>query len=168
MPDPTVGRLRRRGLVVGIGNVLRTDDGIGLRAVERLEADPRLVDAIASGRLRVFWAQQLTPELAVDFAGADVVVLVDADADLAPGLVSRRRTSGAPAGSAGASLTHHVDVASLVAMAADLYGGSPEVFVVGVGPESLEVGEVLTARVERALPEVIDTVVQLLGEEFEA
>ncbi len=168
MADPTGGQPRRRGLVVGIGNVLRTDDGVGLRAVERLEADPRLVDAIASGRLRVFWVQQLTPELAVDFAGADVVVLVDADAELAPGVVSRRRTSLAPAASGGASLTHHVDVASLAAMAADLYGGSPEVFVVGVGPESLAVGEALTARVERALPEVVDTVVQLLGEELEA
>ena len=53
-------------------------------------------------------------------------------------------------------------------MAADLYGGSPEVFVVGVGPESLAVGEALTTRVERALPEVVDTVVQLLGDEFES
>jgi hydrogenase maturation protease len=167
--DRAVGRLARRsGVVVGIGNVLRADDGVGLAAVERLEADPRLVCARESGRLRVFWAQQLTPELAMDFAPADVVVLVDADAELAPGVIRERRVEAMPAADARPGMTHHVDAASLVAMARDLYGGSPELWVVGVGPASLEVGESLSPAVEAAVPQAVDAVIQLLGEVVEA
>ncbi len=162
------GRAERRGLVVGIGNVLRSDDGVGFATVERLEADPRFVSAIGRGSLRVFWAQQLTPELAVDFAAADVVVLVDADAELAPGAVSWRRVAVETAAAAGPGMTHHVDVASLAAMATELYGGAPEVFVVGVGPASLDVAQELSPLVARALPEVVETVAQLLGAGFEA
>jgi hydrogenase maturation protease len=151
------------GLVVGFGNLLRTDDGVGFAAVEKLEADPRLALARESGRLRVFWAQQLTPELAVDFAAADIVVLVDADAELAPGVIRERRVEASAAATAGPGMTHHVDAASLTAMARDLYGGSPEVWVVGVGPASMEVGEGLTPAVAAAVPRAVETVVRLLG-----
>jgi hydrogenase maturation protease len=163
----TRGRPERRGLVVGIGNLLRSDDRVGFAAVERLGADPRLADAGAAGRLRLVWAQQLTPELAIDFTAVDVVVLVDADAELAPGSISSRRVAAAPSQGGSASLTHHVDPGTLAAMATDLYGGAPEVFVVGVGPGSLDVGESLTPTVEAAVPAVVETVIQLLGAGFE-
>jgi hydrogenase maturation protease len=90
-------------------------------------------------------------------------VLIDADAELAPGEVSLRpiEPQAAPAG--GPGMTHHVDVSSLAALASDLYGGSPEVFAVGVGPASLEVGEGLSPAVEAALPEIVETVARLLG-----
>jgi hydrogenase maturation protease len=154
--------------VVGFGNLLRTDDGVGFATVERLEADPRLVKARDSGRLIIFWAQQLTPELSVDFAAADVVVLVDADAELEPGVVRTQRVAVEAAANAGPGMTHHVDASSLAAMAVELYGGSPEVWVVGVGPESLDVGETLTQLVTAAVPKVVETVLQLLGAEFES
>ena len=162
---PTRGPAERRGLVVGFGNVLRTDDGVGFVVVERLEADPRVVNGLRGGWLRVFWSQQLLPELAVDFAAADVVVLVDANAELAPGEIRVDAVEAAAAGAAsGPGMTHHVDAGSLAAMARDLYGGSPVVRVVGVGPESMDVGEKLTATVEAAVPEIIETVVGLLGD----
>jgi hydrogenase maturation protease len=162
---PTRGRAGGRGLVVGFGNVLRSDDGVGFATVEKLEADPRLVSARESGQLTIVWAQQLTPELAVDFAAADVVVLVDANVDLAPGEIRVEAVdagSGAGAG-AGPGMTHHVDATSVAAMARDLFGGEPAVWVVGVGPESLDVGEELTPVVAAALPPIVETVVQLLG-----
>jgi hydrogenase maturation protease len=149
------GSTSRRTLVIGIGNVLRTDDGVGFAAVERLEHDARLADAT------LLWVQQLTPELAVDFAAADIVVLIDADAELAPGEVSRRHVE--PEAADGPGMTHHVDPASLAALAADLYAGSPDVFVVGVGSASLDVGEGLSPAVAAALPRVVETVVALLG-----
>jgi hydrogenase maturation protease len=157
----------RRALVVGLGNLLRTDDGVGFAVVERLDTDPRLTAVRESGRLRVFWAQQLTPELAADFSAVDVVVLVDADTELAPGEVQARRVDAAAAapGSAGPGMTHHVDAASLAAMARDLYGAAPKVWVVGVGPDSLEVGEALTPVVSAAVPRAVESAVQLLGED---
>ena len=72
-------------LVVGYGNSLRGDDGIGWHAARLLTDDPRLAGA------RVLACHQLVPELAVDVSRAALVVLVDAAADGDPGAVSVRR-----------------------------------------------------------------------------
>jgi hydrogenase maturation protease len=72
-------------LVVGYGNSLRGDDGVGWHAAGRLAADPRLAGA------RVLARHQLTPELAVDVAQASLVVLVDAVAGAEPREIRRAR-----------------------------------------------------------------------------
>ena len=71
-------------LVVGYGNPLRSDDGVGWRAAQLLATDPRLAGA------RVLARHQLVPELALDVSRAPLVVLVDAAADGDPGSVSLR------------------------------------------------------------------------------
>ena len=59
-------------LVIGYGNALRTDDGIGWHVAERLADDARLDGVMVIQR------HQLTPELALDISRADLVVLIDA------------------------------------------------------------------------------------------
>jgi hydrogenase maturation protease len=162
----TRGPALRQGLVVGFGNPLRADDGVGAAVVERLNVEPSLSTALRRGSLRVFWTHQLTPELSADFAAADIVILVDADAGLAPGVVREQLVDVASAAMAGPGMTHHVDAASLAAMARDLFDGSPEVWVVGVGPESTEVGETLTPAVAAAVPAAADAAIRLLGDGF--
>ncbi len=56
-------------LVIGLGNPLRSDDGIGWRLAAQLPARAGLV---------VRCRQQLTPELAEDLAAAERVLLLDA------------------------------------------------------------------------------------------
>ena len=142
-------------LIVGYGNTLRRDDGLGRRAAERVADDPRLRGA------RVLWQHQLTPELAVDFSNASLVVLIDiSDGDEA-GAISIRRVD--PTIAAGSSWTHHLEPAALVAMARDLWNASPDVFVVSVGAASLEVGDGLSSVVEGALPAVVDAVAAIVA-----
>jgi hypothetical protein len=62
----------RRSLVVGYGNPLRSDDGIGWVIAGRLATDPRFAGT------DVLQRHQLTPELALDISRAGLVVLVDA------------------------------------------------------------------------------------------
>lgn len=62
----------RRPLVIGYGNTLRRDDGVGRYLADRLARDPR-----AAG-VRVLAAHQLLPEHALDLHEASVAVLVDA------------------------------------------------------------------------------------------
>ena len=59
-------------LVVGYGNVLRSDDGVGWQVADILTDDARLAGAT------ILRCHQLTPELALDVSRASVVVLVDA------------------------------------------------------------------------------------------
>ena len=79
-------------LVIGYGNSLRGDDGVGPRVAELAAADPRLAGAVVAAH------HQLTPELALDMSAARLVVLVDATTDAAPGVVAVRRVD--PAGGA--------------------------------------------------------------------
>jgi hydrogenase maturation protease len=142
-------------LVVGYGNSLRSDDGLGRRVAERLADDPRLLGAVVLAR------HQLTPELALDLSQAELAVFVDASREPAPGAFTIERLIPAPDMPA-SGWSHQVSPASLVALAAELYGRTPEVVVIQVGVETVEVGEGLSRTVEAALPRVIDTIAELV------
>jgi hydrogenase maturation protease len=141
-------------LVVGYGNALRTDDGVGPAVAERLAVDPRLRGA------EVRSMHQLTPELALDASGASLLVLVDASADAPAGEVAVTHLDVATV--AGEVMTHHMDPAGLVVLARELWGSAPEVVLVSVGVSSLEVGDRLSPLVEGAVPHVADVVAAIV------
>jgi len=163
--SPVAGRSAGAGprpgagvLVIGYGNTLRSDDGVGPAVAARLAADPRMAGADIRAE------HQLTPELAVDVSKAALLVLIDAGADEAPGEVSVRRlgVGDGVATDPGAAMTHHVDPAGIVGLARELWGAAPPVVMVSVGPESLEVGESLSEVVERAAARAAEVVVSIV------
>jgi hydrogenase maturation protease len=143
-------------LIVGYGNSLRSDDGLGWHVVERLAQDARLSGAT------VQWRHQLTPELAHDIGQSSLVVLIDVSVEQEPGVIAVRRLEATS--TPGSAWSHHVDPESLVALARELWNASPDVFVVSVGAGSLDVGEQLSPAVEAALPKVVETVIGLVSE----
>lgn len=143
-------------LVIGYGNPLRGDDALGWHAAGRLAEDPRL-DGI-----EVLWRHQLTPELALDISDASLVVLVDARDGDEPGVIRVERVVPADVAST-AAWSHHVEPVSLMTMARDLYGGSPDVFTVSVGTASLELGDPLSPAVKEALPGVVEAVLAIVA-----
>ena len=142
-------------LVVGYGNPLRSDDGVGWVIAGRLAADPRFA------AVDVLQRHQLTPELALDVCRADLVVLVDARSGAPAGSVAIERVE--PASANGTTWSHHLGPGSLVALAGELYGYAPEVHVVSVGVGSLDVGEGLSPAVEEAVTGAIDTIAGLIA-----
>jgi len=141
-------------LIVGYGNGLRSDDGVGRAVAEHLADDPRLAGAT------VLSVHQLTPELAVDISRASVVVLIDAVLGGRPGEITAGRL--APAVVPTASFTHHLDAASLVALATGLFGGDPLVKLVSIAGASMDVGDRLTPAVASAVPLAAEAVIQLV------
>jgi hydrogenase maturation protease len=159
---------RRSVLVIGYGNTLRRDDGVGVRAAELMAADPRFAG------VEVLMAYQLTPELSLDIGTASLVIFVDADMRGLPGAIDVRELS-AGAGAAGdvsrlpglepvdqGASSHHVGADEVLALARELTGASPRAVAVGIGVADLELGEVLSASVEAALPRVVDAVARLV------
>jgi hydrogenase maturation protease len=138
-------------MVVGYGNSLRSDDGVGPAVAARLAGDPRLAGVIIRSE------HQLTPELAADASQASLLVLVDAGTDEAPGEVSVRRLEPSPA-EGGTAWTHHLDPSALVGLARELWGSAPPVILVSIGPASLEVGEGLSEVVAPAVTRAADLV----------
>lgn len=123
-------------LLIGYGNPGRGDDGLG----------PALAARMAARKLpglRVIEAYQLVVEHAADIAGADAVVF--ADADFRPGAEVRLTELRAdPAGEIG---SHDVSPASVLSLAALLFGATARGYVLGIpGEESREVHEGLSAR----------------------
>lgn len=143
-------------LVIGYGNTLRTDDGLGWYAAERLADDPRLDGATVIGR------HQLTPELALDVSRAALVVFVDASHGPPAGAVTIEAVPRT--GSSAAPSSHRLTPASLVALAGELYGRTPDVILVGVGVASLDHGDRLSPVVEASLARVVDAVAELVAE----
>lgn len=102
-----------RSLVIGIGNPLRSDDGVGWRLAEEV------------GGLAV---HQLTPELAAELDRVDRVLFVDAwqvpqaDADSGRALP---RLGPVPPGAGTPGSSHRLEPAQLLGLAAALYGARP-------------------------------------------
>jgi hydrogenase maturation protease len=141
-------------LVVGYGNSLRSDDGIGWHAARLLTADPRLAGAEVLAR------HQLAPELAEDISRAMLVVLVDASAEGDPGSVRVRKVEPCPA--APATWSHHLDPETLGGLAAALYGAVPPIVLVSVAAASLAEGDRLSGTLEAALPELVEVVADVV------
>lgn len=150
-----------RVLVLGVGNVLRADDGVGPRVVEAL------LGAIADGAARVPAGTILRDggtrgiHLLPDVAGAERVVLVDAVAPgTSPGTVSVVRASGAawPAGRGGGTVADLVETAALVT------GRPIALTLVGIEAASLDEGYGLTPAVAAAVPRAAAAVLAVVGD----
>jgi len=144
--------------VVGFGNPLRGDDGVGCSAARLLAADPRLEGAAVLAR------HQLTPELATDIAGASLVILVDAsvDDDGAAGAVAVRSIQ--PRRDSPLSWSHHLDPAALTGLAEALYDHMPPMVLISVAGIAFTDGDRLSPAVQRALPEVVERVARAVQE----
>jgi len=123
-------------LVIGYGNALRHDDGVGPFVAERLEE---------CADLRVIVCHQLTPELAEPVSQADRVIFVDAHTEVRAGEIAVLAV--APSESA---LIHQQDAGTLLDWARKLYGRAPEALMVGIGGEMFELGEGLSPAGARA------------------
>jgi hydrogenase maturation protease len=143
-------------LVVGYGNPLRGDDGIGWHAARLLAADPRLAGA------RVLAHHQLTPELATDVSQASLVVLLDAAAEGDPGSVAVRQIEPRPA--TPATWSHHLDPETLAGLAQTLYGAVPPIVLVSVAAATFAEGDGLSSALQQALPGVVETVAGVVSQ----
>ncbi len=142
-----------RSLVIGIGNPLRGDDGLGQTVVERIGAMNLNADALA--------VTQLTPELAEPISSAGTVVFVDAAHDEPPGKVNCSRINPATEDD-GPIMTHHLGPATVLSLAEKLYGQCPPAYIVTTGGDQFQLGTPLSASVQLAVPEVLRVVQELL------
>ena len=139
-----------RALVVGVGNRMRRDDGIGLAVAAQLENNPPPMTSITSlegdcFRLLDIWRK------------SERVYVVDATLGSEPGRIQRVDCSRwqMPSELAGGS-THGFGVWQAVQLARSL-GRLPEhLVIVAVTGADFGLGEGLSPPVKRAVPEVVD------------
>jgi hydrogenase maturation protease len=146
-----------RILIVGYGNPLRSDDGLGWRAAEELSRSLSLPE------VEVLTRQQLTPELADNLTRADAVFFIDAARGGQPGDLRCDPVTAQP----GTLQTHQCSPAGLLVLAQQLYGASPRAFVVSLCGECFDHGAALSATVEAGLPKLTALVKKMVREMIE-
>jgi len=144
-------------LVIGLGNLVHSDDGVGVHAVHRLQTDPRVppeVSLIDGGTQGL----SLIPHI----SGFARLLVIDAvDVGEQPGTVIRM-DGKALDGLRGKPTVHQLGFADLM-IALKLLGDAPEeVILIGVQPLSTEWSASLTPAVEASLDTVTDLVVAQL------
>ncbi len=144
--------------MAGIGNLFCSDDGFGPEVVRRLLASgdlPAHVRAVDYGIRGLHLAYDL-------LEGYDALVIVDAvPGDGEPGDVSVLEVGEDDLGAADFD-PHGMAPVSVLASLTSLGGRLPPTYVIGCRPARTGEGIGLSARVEGAVPEAMETVRELL------
>lgn len=150
-----------KALIVGIGNQIRQDDGIGLYCVtllkEQLSREKgKLVDYIIVHQLDVTHSEI--------FARYDLVVFIDADAFA--GLDSFRLMEMLPEPKGQPFTSHIGSIPNILCLAQNLYGSAPKAYLVAVKGFSFEVGEEISLEARNNAKDAMTTIISLIDEFF--
>lgn len=147
-----------RIVVLGLGNLMRTDDAVGMLALQQLRADARVpssVSLVDGGTLGL--------DLLHPLDGATHLLALDAiDTGTLPGTLLRfagEEIADLPV----AKSVHLLGFSDLVG-AMRLTGSAPvEIVVLGVQPEKIAWGTQLTPTVEAAVPRLMESAIAQIG-----
>ncbi len=140
-----------RTLVVGVGNTVMGDDGLGVRALESLRERelPACVDTLEAGTALL----DALPKL----EHYDKVILIDAVAGNTDGVEVVRDPVGTGVPGRGFSL-HDLGIQEALKLILLEKGSLPEVVIMGLGPESIGFGTELSNEVRSGIPKLVDAV----------
>ncbi|HEX4006546.1 MAG TPA: HyaD/HybD family hydrogenase maturation endopeptidase [Acidobacteriaceae bacterium] len=141
--------------VVGLGNLMRTDDAVGMLAIERLKIGLPLPEGVA-----LIEGGTLGLDLLHPLAGVTHLLALDAiDAGAEPGTLVR--FAGEEIADLPVSKSVHLLGFSDLIGAMRLTGDAPgEIVVLGLQPHTIAWGTRLTPLVEAALPKLLDATVE--------
>lgn len=144
-----------RIVVLGVGNILLSDEGVGVRAIEALRESYLLPDGV-----EVIDGGTSGMELLEDLSSVDLLVVADAvKAGKPPASIIRIAGADVPVFFRAKISPHQVGLSDVLA---DLeFMGEPprETVIIGVQPVSMETRMELTPEVAARLPEVVDMIV---------
>ena len=142
-------------LIIGYGNSLRSDDGLGWHMAQELL---RIVD---SARVEIISCGQLTPDLAQPISRAGTVLFIDAARD---GCLGELRCERVIPASKPAAFTHQLSPSALLALARDLYGASPEAHLFAIRGQWFDYGESLSPAVSDHLPMLLARIREFIAQ----
>ncbi len=140
-------------LIIGYGNDLRSDDGAGRAVAERIAR-------LDLPNVGVRSVSQLTPELALEIAGVETVVFVDASVEVTSTTASPVVANGDTA----SAMSHYTDPAALLAMSGAVGAEPHKAYTVSIPVADLGLGLELSPLTELGVSEAVDIVTHLIGE----
>ncbi len=147
-------------VVLGIGNILLSDDGVGVHAVNRLRDEykfpenVRLIDGGTKGL-----------DLLPFFEGTDKVLIIDAaNFKKEPGTIDTVEGDRIPSFLSSKLSVHQIGLPDML-FASKLMGITPsEMCLVGIQPKSMETGTELSKEIKNRLDQFLDRAIRILNE----
>ena len=141
-------------VVLGLGNTLHSDDGIGPQAIERLRSDPRVPEDVA-----LIEGGTLGLELLTYIWDCSYLLVLDAvDVGQLPGTLVRMSSEELQT-LPGKGSVHQLGVADLLVALRVLAQRQPTVVLLGVQPATTDWGTELSPAVEAVMGSLIDAAV---------
>lgn len=156
MPESAMKKI----VVLGVGNLIMADEGVGVRVVEALQHNyilPPGVVAIDAGTSSM--------ELLADLSHLDFLLVVDAiAADKPPGTLVKLAGDDVPVFFRRNLSPHGIGLSDVLAALEFMDAAPREVVVIGVQPVSLELSTELTPAIAARVPELVAMVVAELAD----
>jgi hydrogenase maturation protease len=140
-------------LIIGVGNPLRRDDGLGWVVAQQLAQEGGIDCDIRA-------VHQLTPELAQQVADAERVIIIDASYDGVPGEVRIYPLSLTE--HANARGTHATTPEELAMLAECLYGQCAPITIVTMAGEDFSVGEEFSSVIASKIASMSEVIRQII------
>lgn len=137
----------RNILIIGVGNTLMADDGIGAYVAARLE------EKQVSG-LRTITIQQMTSDLLDEMLKAEHTIIVDASVEGEPVHFYKVKETDLT----GASYSHYTSAVQLLKMAELVYARQLSVYICAVGAYDLTLQEKLSPRGKKNADQAVSTI----------
>lgn len=146
--------------LIGLGNILLKDEGIGVHVINAVEKRYTF-----SPELEIIDGGTMGLDLLPFFQTHDRIVLVDAvDFGKEPGSVMIVEDADIPSVLNPKLSVHHIGLSDIL-LAAQLVRERPiKVSLIGIQPESMDVGLDMTARINGKMEKLIELVIQTLKE----
>jgi hydrogenase maturation protease len=144
-----------RTLVIGVGNLLRTDDGVGIHVINRLSK--------LHPEINTFDAAMGSIEILEAMKGYDRVVIVDSiETGVEPGTIIRVNLA---CGEKPPVITHShgTDLLTVLELGHQLYGGEmpKDIILIAIEAEdTTTISDKLTKRVQRATDDVLQNILE--------
>lgn len=150
------GRSRRLILVLGVGNLLLGDEGVGIHAVRELEkrALPPQVDVVDGGTAGL--------NLLDLMKGYERVIIVDAvDAGEEPGTILRFTPQEVASDAQALPLSlHQTEILKVLELATYLGRPLPPIIIYGIQPQAMDWSTELSPALQARLSKLVDAVLR--------
>jgi hydrogenase maturation protease len=156
-PDKQSEEIPPRIVIIGVGNLLLMDEGIGIHAVKALQEidlppDIKLIDGGTS------------PDLIAYTRAGDKIIIIDAArAGGEPGAIYCFKPEDLAEGKRSLTSAHEMGVVENLNLMR-LSGNAPrEIVIIGIEPGKIEFGTELSSELEKRLPKIIEIVLKETG-----
>ncbi len=146
-----------RVVVIGVGNLLLKDEGIGIHAIKALQeiSLPSDVSIIDGGT---------APDLIAYTEAGDKLIIIDAaEAGGKPGTIYRLHPQDLAAEPNGITSIHDLGVLQSLRLMSLMNNEPGEIIIIGVEPKEIDWGTELSDELQPKIPEIVNVILTEIG-----